>query len=118
MHFTTLLNEGSLIPADLLAEIYAGQAAGQNPNDFGLTPKSRLTDEMAARWSAARASWQSFQNKINRVEKEDGATTLTREQWVSPLLRKLGFEPFVHDRPAIGHRHEVRKRDALDQLGF
>lgn len=107
MHFTTLQNEGSLIPADLLAEIYTGHAAGQNSNDFGLTPKSRLTDEMAARWSAARASWQSFQNKIHRIDKEDGATTLTREHWVSPLLRQLGFDGLQYCRTAatVGGRN-------------
>lgn len=37
MSFTTIVSEGNLIPADLLAQIAAGEAEGQQPADFGLS---------------------------------------------------------------------------------
>ena len=48
MTFSTITTEGNLIPAEILAEIAAGEAPGQQPTDFGLDKNVRLTDEIAA----------------------------------------------------------------------
>jgi hypothetical protein len=92
--------EGALIPADILATIAAGQAKGQKPEDFGLARTVRLTDEIAAAWSDARAFWRAFQHSLRPLRDADPATTQTREQWVQPLLRVLGYERLAYMRAA------------------
>jgi Eco57I restriction-modification methylase len=93
-------SEGALIPADILAAIAEGQAAGQKPQDFGLPKSVRLTDEIAAAWSDARAFWAAFQHALRRVPETDPATTQTRELWVQPLLGVLGYEQLTYMRAA------------------
>lgn len=100
MNLTTIQSEGSLISADLLPEIYAGTAPGQQPKDFGLTGSVRLTDEIAACWSDARAYYEAFQHGLRRVREEESGASVTREQWVLPLLRTFGFEGITFARTA------------------
>lgn len=92
MNFITIQSEGSLISADLLSQIYSGQTKGQRTDDFGLNGKLRLTDEIAACWSDARAYWEAFQHGLRRIKEEESGASVTREQWILPLLRSLGFE--------------------------
>ena len=101
MNLNTIKSEGSLIPADLLDSIYAGEPKGQKAGDFGLNGKVRLIDEIASCWSDAKAYWEAFQHGINRVNKEESGATVTREQWILPLLRTLGFEGISFSRSAI-----------------
>ncbi|MBE3573371.1 MAG: hypothetical protein IMW95_10570, partial [Moorella humiferrea] len=96
MNFTCLRVEGGLIPADILASISAGEAPGQQAGDFGLPQSRRLTDEIAAAWSDARAFWQALQRSLLRLPADDPATTPTREQWILPLLRTLGYEDITY----------------------
>ena len=91
MPFICVRTEGGLIPADILEEIAASEATGQQPADFGLPRTTRLTDEIAAAWADARAYWEAFQRGLRRLPESDPATTVTREQWVLPLLRSLGY---------------------------
>ncbi|MBW2146286.1 MAG: N-6 DNA methylase [Deltaproteobacteria bacterium] len=100
MNLTTIHSEGSLISADLLAEIQAGVAYGQKAGDFGLDGGMRLTDEIAACWSDARAYWEAFQHGLRRVREEESGAGVTREQWIMPLLRSLGFEDVAFARSA------------------
>ncbi len=81
--------EGSLIGAELLDEIASGKAPGQKPADFNLDTR-HLTDEIAAAWTDARAFWSAFQRQLARPNKNE--TGLTRDQWLIPLLRLLGYE--------------------------
>lgn len=81
--------EGSLIGAELLDEIANGKAQGQKPADFNLEAR-HLTDEIAAAWTEARAFWSSFQRQLARPTKNE--TGLTRDQWLTPLLRVFGYE--------------------------
>ena len=100
MNFATIHSEGSLISADLLSEIYSGDAPGQQIKDFGIDPRHRLTDEIAASWSDARAYWESFKHGMNRIKEGDTGATITREQWILPLLRSIGFDGITFSRKA------------------
>jgi hypothetical protein len=134
MSFTTIVSEGNLIPADLLAQIATGEAVGQQPADFGFERSRRLTDEIAAAWADARAFWEAFQRSLRRLRDDDPATTLTRERWIIPLLETLGYQvsyqaaaAVVGNRTyAISHRagesaappiHIEGIRRSLDQRG-
>ncbi|HWR59143.1 MAG TPA: hypothetical protein VN328_09670, partial [Thermodesulfovibrionales bacterium] len=100
MNFNTIRSEGSLISADLLSAIQSGEAHGQKSADFGIDGKIRLIDEIAACWSDAKAYWEAFQHGLNRIKEGDTGATVTREQWILPLLRTLGFEGITFSRSA------------------
>lgn len=111
MNLTTIQSEGSLISADLLSEIYAATAAGQRAADFGLDGKVRLSDEIAASWSDARAYWEAFQHGLRRIKEGETGATATRELWILPLLRTLGFDSLTFARSAAFPLHETRSYD-------
>ena len=106
--------QGNLIAADLTTDLSAGAIKGQSPEDFGLGKGDKLADEVAAAWGDAKAYWGAFQRAVSRLPEGDLATTVTREQWVMPLLRSLGYDPVYVARAevvegqtyAISHRAE------------
>ena len=106
--------QGNLIAADLTTDLSAGEIKGQSPEDFGLAKNDKLADEVAAAWGDAKAYWGAFQRAVSRLPEGDLATTVTREQWVMPLLRSLGYDPVYVARAevvegqtyAISHRAE------------
>ncbi|HNT74228.1 MAG TPA: restriction endonuclease, partial [Anaerolineae bacterium] len=102
MPFYTIHTEGGLLPADLLESILAGDAIGQAEGDFRLPRGARLSDEIAAAWADARAYWEAFNRGLRRLPEGDPAITLTRELWLAPLLRSLGYDDLTYSpRAAI-----------------
>lgn len=105
MSLSTIVSEGNLIPADLLAQIAAGEAEGQQPADFGFEKARRLTDEIAAAWADVRVYWEAFQRSLRRLRDDDPATTVTRERWVVPLLETLGYKlTYIPAAATVGGR--------------
>ena len=64
--------------------------------------RARLADEIAVAWGDARAYWEAFQRRLNRLPEDDPATSVTREQWIIPLLGSLGYESLVY-QPRAAH---------------
>lgn len=85
--------EGNLIAPDMTAEMLAGTIKGQAATDFNFAKTDKLADEIALAWGDAKAYWAAFQRALARLPENDLATTVTREQWVVPLLRSLGYDP-------------------------
>ncbi len=77
---------------DLIEALTAADLPGQKPPDFRLPPGRSLTGEIAAAFNDARALWQVFQNRLERLPADDPATSATREFWVIPFLRLLGYD--------------------------
>lgn len=98
--FTTLKIEGGLIAYDIIERIAAGEECGQKPVDFGFDSRSRLSDEIAAAWSDARDLWHLFVRRLERLPEGDIATSVTRDQWIIPLLSSLGYELIYQPRAA------------------
>ncbi len=104
MAFESTRIEGALLSADLVEAVIKGEAPGQSVRDFGLPPRSVLTDEVAYAWGLARAHWDAFQHARGRLAEKakSGAdsnpqrtplvTKETRTQWVEPLLASLGYD--------------------------
>ncbi|RMF29409.1 MAG: hypothetical protein D6759_13900 [Chloroflexi bacterium] len=118
MNTTAVLTEGGLISADILEQIAAGEAQGQRPQDFGLPRTARLADEIATAWGDARAYWEAFQRRLQRLPEDDPATTVTREQWVIPLLGSLGYENLTYQPRAAhvdGSTFAISHRDGPDE---
>ena len=92
MPYTTITTEGGLIPADILAAIAQEELTGQRPEDFGLERTRKLSDRISAAWQVARGQWALFQSYLEDLGASETATSETREQWVIPLLRVLGYQ--------------------------
>ncbi|GIW10810.1 MAG: hypothetical protein KatS3mg061_1867 [Dehalococcoidia bacterium] len=95
MVYTAITVEGGLFPSDLLDRVATGEGPGQAPKDFGFEG-SRLSDEIQSAFSDVRAYWDAFQRRL--AHSKESATTITRENWVAPLLDRLGFT-LVYQRP-------------------
>ncbi|MGQ9825676.1 MAG: hypothetical protein ACUVSK_11945, partial [Desulfotomaculales bacterium] len=98
MRFPCLKVEGGLLAPDLLDRVYEGTAPGQKPADFGLS--GRLESEITAAWQEALEHWEAFSHRLERLPETDPATTVTRDQWVIPLLSLLGYELVYTPRAA------------------
>ena len=116
--FSTLKLEGGLIGHDIIERIAAGEECGQKPADFGFDTRSRLSDEIAAAWSDARDLWHVLERRLERLPEEDLATSVTRDQWVIPLLSSFGYELIYQPRAAeidgltFSISHKAGKDDA------
>lgn len=113
--------QGNLIAPDLTTELLFGEIKGQTPESFGLAKGDKLADEIATAWGDAKAYWAAFQRAVSRLSEDDPATTVTREQWVVPLLRSLGYAPVYVAKAevvegqnyAISHRAEPGEHPPL-----
>lgn len=94
----TLVVEGGLLGLELIERLRESpeEVAGQKPQDFGLPANARLGEEIQDAFSSALSHWRRFARR--RLAAPDTGTSLTREQWVLPLLRELGFDPRARRR--------------------
>jgi hypothetical protein len=91
--FVTVRSEGGLLPPDLLARIAANdpEMAGLRPEDYGLPKGERLTEAASRAWANARAHWAAFRATSGMLGERESGTSETREQWIIPLFRELGW---------------------------
>lgn len=110
--------EGSILSADILDAIERGERAHQLPKDFGLDPSTKVKDEIADAWAAARAYWAAYQVKISRLKEGATGTTETRNLWMVPLLGLLGYQLNLTESEILqGKTYRISHRDpARDQL--
>lgn len=120
MPYTTITTEGGLLPADILDAIAAGELEGQRPEDFGLERARNLSDRISAAWQAARGQWALFQSYLADLPASETGTRETREQWVLPLLRVLGYQlarnrsAYVVQGRTYAISHRIAPSDADD----
>jgi hypothetical protein len=83
--------EGGLLSADLLERLGSlpEEVLGQRPADFGLDG-ARLSEEIQATFSDVQRQWQTFEGRSGRHQ--GSATSLTRDLWMLPVLRLLGYD--------------------------
>ncbi len=90
--FPSLQIEGGLFSPDLFENLLHDQLPGQKAQDFGLAKQRDLTSEIAAIYHDARALWQVFRNRLEAIPEDSLATSETRDLWVKPFLRLLGYD--------------------------
>jgi hypothetical protein len=110
--FTAIHTEGGLLPVDLLQRILA-----RDPSLEGLTEpayhlvEGRLHEAITESWTRLGRVWTSFQASLAQVGEMDPATGLTRERWLLPLFRELGYgqlqvvKPVTVDGKSYGVSH-------------
>lgn len=105
--------EGHILSADLIDAIERGEKHSQDPKDFGFEAKANVKNEIADAWADARALWGIFQKKLGKLDETASAVTETRNQWLSPLLALLGYQPELAQAETVnGKSYAISHRDA------
>ncbi|MGA7502164.1 MAG: N-6 DNA methylase, partial [Isosphaeraceae bacterium] len=91
--FTTVQTSGLLLPVDLLARIVDGDASlpGLTPDSYHLNAGERLNEAAARAWNTCVGNWKAFREASRKAPASDQGTTLTRDKWLLPLFRELGY---------------------------
>lgn len=91
---TTIAIEGGLLDPDFLERLATDpeKEEGQKPEAFGFEQKLRLADEIQDVFGRVLSHWRTFERRRKAVG-ESGQTGLTREAWLLPVLRELGWTP-------------------------
>ena len=90
---------GGIVPPSMLARVQAGEvdAASLTPASYHLAGNETLRDAAARAWSYLRGAWTSWRSI------DDPTTGQTRERWLLPLMRELGYG----NVPALPHGLDV-----------
>jgi hypothetical protein len=91
--FLTVRTEGSILPADILARIVAGDKdlGGLTPECYHLAKNERINEVATRAWNRLQGAWQAFREASERLPESDLGTTLTRERWLLILFQELGY---------------------------
>ena len=91
--FTSVQAAGVLLPIDLLAQVADASSSipGLAPENYHLDSGDRLSDAAARAWNVCSSAWNRFQTEFAQLPLSDRATTLTRDRFLLPLFRELGF---------------------------
>jgi hypothetical protein len=90
MNYPSIRIEGAILSPDIIDRLE--DMPGQKPADFGLDSGGKVKDEIAAAWADAQDYWRIFHRKIDTLKPDVTATTETRNLWIVPLLRLLGYD--------------------------
>jgi Eco57I restriction-modification methylase len=87
---TSVRVAGGLLPPDVLSAVLSGSLDGLKTSDYHLAGESPR--EAAARvWTHLLGVYRRFRDDLVRLPENDPAVGLTRERWLSVLLRELGY---------------------------
>lgn len=92
MNFSSINIQGSIISSEILTKIVHDDLRYQKPADFNLDRNIAIRDEIGIAWSAAQAHWKAFNLRRDRLKENDLGTSETRNSWIIPFLRELGYE--------------------------
>ncbi|MBK6465351.1 MAG: DUF262 domain-containing protein [Myxococcales bacterium] len=84
-------SEGALLPPELLHRILTHEKSlpGLTPADYHLDV--RLGEAASRAWTALQPAWRALRAALEKLPTDDPGTTVTREKWLLPLFRELGF---------------------------
>jgi methylase of polypeptide subunit release factors len=112
MHHPSIRLEGSLLSADILDAVERGDKPFQTGKDFGLDQSTKVKDEIAEAWAAARAYWTAFQSKVERLKEGATGTTETRNLWMVPFFGLLGYQLQLAESEVIQDKtYRISHRD-------
>ncbi|MCX6016402.1 MAG: hypothetical protein NT020_12585, partial [Chloroflexales bacterium] len=97
---------------------------GQKASDFGLPNGTRVKDDIAIRWADAQNYYRIYKQRAAVLRQTDPGTTLTRNNWMVPLLGLFGFEiesqsglSINNQTYAISHRASNRANTPIYIIG-
>ena len=91
--FLTVTSTGGLLPVPLLERLATAPDTlpGTSPEDYELTPGKRLREIINRSWNDLLGAWQTYRTKAEQLAPTDPGLALTRDRWLLPLLRELGW---------------------------
>ena len=92
MNYSAINIQGNIISSDKLEEIRIEDIKYQSQSDFGLDKNTTIRDEIGIAWAAARAYWSAFSLRRDRLKETDSGTSETRQGWMIPFLREMGYD--------------------------
>lgn len=92
MNFSAIDIQGNIVSSDIITQIKNDDIRFQKVTDFGLETGTSLRDEIGIAWSAAQAHWKAFSLRRDRLKEFDTGTSETRQGWMVPFLRELGYD--------------------------
>jgi hypothetical protein len=132
MSFSSINIQGNIVSSEILDKIRNEDIKFQTSGDFALSKNTSVRDEVGIAWAAARAHYTAFKLRVERLAENETGTSETRNSWILPLLRELGYDvekasAFIHPDTqksyAISHKvanrgdfpvHIMGIRDNLD----
>ena len=125
MQYTAINIQGNIVSGEILEKIRIEDTKYQKQADFGLDRNTSIRDEIGIAWSAARAHWSAFQMRRERLKDNDSGTSETRQGWMIPFLRELGYDlekstsEFINGKSyAISHRAANRDGFPVHLVGI
>ena len=92
MAFSSIIIQGNIISSEIINKIRNDDEKFQTPGDFALDRKTAVRDEIGVAWSAAKAHYMAFTLRAARLNQSDSGASETRNSWMIPLLRILGYD--------------------------
>jgi len=103
--FATIRTEGLLLPSDTLALIGGSDGSalpGLDAASYHLGASEALSACITRSWNTLLGRWAAFRSALANLAPTDrSATSLTREQWLLPLFRELGYGWLQPARAAV-----------------
>ena len=90
---TTWTIEGGILPGELPDRISRQdkQLGGLAPADYHLAGNETVGAAASRAWSYLESTYRSFRAELDKLPADEPAIGLTRDAWISPLLRELGY---------------------------
>lgn len=125
MSFSSITIQGNILSSDILQKIRQEDLRFQQPADFGLARNLALRDEIGMAWASLQAHWKAFSMRRERLKESDSGTTETRNAWMLPFFRELGYEleaakaELINEKSyAISHRDTRREGFPVHLVGI
>jgi len=92
MAFSSIIIQGNIISSEIINKIRNDDEKFQTSGDFALDKKTAVRDEIGVAWNAAKAHYMAFTLRAARLNQRDSGASETRNSWMIPLLRILGYD--------------------------
>jgi hypothetical protein len=100
--FLTVTSEGALLPIDILQKIalFDSDINGLDGESYNLGDV-KLNEAISDSWGKLLRSWQGFKNVREKLRPDESGLTQTRERWLLPLFRELGYGQLYTVKPLM-----------------
>lgn len=118
MQYSAINIQGNIISGEILEKIRIEDIRYQSQADFGLDKNTTIRDEIGIAWAAARAHWTAFKLRRERLKETDSGTSETRQSWMIPFFRELGYELEKSTAELINGKSYAISHRAVNRDGF
>jgi len=118
MQYSAINIQGNIISGEILEKIRIEDIKHQSAADFGLDKNTTIRDEIGIAWAATRAHWSAFKLRRDRLKDSDTGTSETRQGWMIPFLRELGYDLDKSTSEIINGKTYAISHRAANRDGF